>query len=457
VKRGRRPPGPSGTLLLGNLGDFRRDYLGTLTRYTREHGDCVGLRLGPYPTWYFSHPDQIEEVLVTQARKLKKPFVQQLVRPLVGDGLLLSEGDKWRKNRRMLQPPFHKARLEHYAAQMVEIATREISRWRDGETRNLHDDMTRVTLAVVARALFDADAEKDGRVVADALTQALSTVAVRMGQAFPLPMWIPTPQNLALRRVVRRLDEIVFQYIAQRRADGDPENNGRQDLLSLLLAARDEEDGSQMTDVEVRDEAMTLFLAGFETTSITLAWSLRLIAEHPAVGERLRSELATVLGGRPATFADMPQLRYTSFVINEAMRLYPPAWGIARAVAEPVEIGGWPIPKGGNIMVAPWVVHRDPRWWDEPEAFKPERWEGDLQKRLHKFAFFPFGGGPRVCIGNGFALMESVLVLATIASRYALEAIGPRSAPEVQFTLRPKGGVKLKLRALAPAVRTATA
>jgi cytochrome P450 len=438
----RLAPGPRGRLLSGNLTEMRRDLLGLYTRCARDYGDVFSLRFGLRRVTFLCHPDLIEEVLVTHARNFTKHYALRMNRTLLGNGLLTSEGDFWLRQRRMIQPAFLRDRVAAYAPVMVQYADRAADRWRDGEERDLLEDMTRLTLEIIARTLFGADVSGKAHEVGEALTGAMGTFGSRFFRVIRIPEEVPTPTNLRIRRAVARLDKIVYDMIEQRRAGGgDPG-----DLLSILLHARDEDDGGHMTDKQLRDEAMTLFLAGHDTTALTLSWTWFLLAQHPTETDRLQVELRDVLGGRPPTVDDLPRLPYTEAVIQEAMRLYPPAYAIGRQAIAACEIGGFQVPAGGTIVMSQWIMHRQARWFNEPERFRPERWLDGLARKLPKYAYFPFGGGPRICIGNTFAMLEAVLVLATLARRFRCTlAPGTVVRPRPQFTLRPEPGVPVLL------------
>jgi cytochrome P450 len=308
--------------------------------------------------------------------------------------------------------------------------------WRDGERRNIHEEMMGLTLAIVAKTLFDADVAEEAREIGEAL-EVVMDVNTDPRRLLFVPTWLPTPANLAMRRAARRLDRVIYRIISERRANKQDAG----DLLSLLLHAQDE-DGSRMTDTQLRDEAVTLFLAGYETTAINLSWTWWLLAQHPEVEKKLHAELAAVLGGRSPTFDHLPALRYLEMILTESLRLYPPAWSMVRMAIDDSEIGGYRVPAGCGVAVSQYVVHRDPRFFDSPDEFRPERWEGDLAKRLPKFAYFPFGGGPRICIGNSFALMEASLVLATVAQKFHLSLVPNQIVePLPSITLRPKNGI----------------
>jgi cytochrome P450 len=402
----------------------------------------VDLRLGPMRVRVLNHPDLIEEVLVTKARHFIKHGPLRQARPSLGNGLLTSEGDFWRQQRKLSQPAFHRDRVAAYAATMVAATERMLAGWGDGQVRDVQDDMMRVTLEIVAKCLFDADVSGDAADCSAAMETLIRSFNARVNRWVKLPMWLPTASNLQFRRAMGRLDRIIFAIIAERRASGED----RGDLLSMLLHAQDEDDGRRMTDRQLRDELMTLFMAGHETTANTLAWTWMLLAQNPAAEAKLHAELDTVLEGRAPTIADLPRLVYADRVITEALRVYPTVWLLGREAVEPCTIGGATVPVGLTLWMSQWVLHRDARFFDDPESFHPDRWGEGLARRIHRYAYFPFGGGPRICIGNSFAQMEAVLLLATIARRYRLLLVpGAVVRPFPTMTLRPDGGVKVVL------------
>ena len=429
-----------------DFGNLRRmfgaDVLAGMTYIHRRYGPLVRTRL-PLQLYFVADPGCIEEILVKKAESFRKDRTSRLLARVVGNGLLVNEGESWRRQRRLLQPAFHQRQLQSYAELMVGAIERASGQWRDGEARNVHEDMMGVTLTIVAEALFGADLSADaarmGRVISDLMEEFGRILGITA--RFQPPAWVPTPANRRLRASTRKVDQVILGVIEARRAHGGDAD----DLLSLLVRARDE-DGGTMTDAQVRDEAVTLFLAGHETTALALTYALYLVAEHPDRQVRLSEELDRVLDGRRPTLGDLESLTYTEAVVLESMRLYPPAWGIARQALTDVEIGGCHFPKGAEFVMSPWVVQRDPRSFDEPEAFRPERWEGDLARRLHRFAYFPFGGGPRVCIGNRFAMMEAKLVLARTVQRFRFETTPDTTLSLLpSATLRPRHGVRLRL------------
>jgi cytochrome P450 len=437
-----RPPGPPQTWLFGNLREFSRDQLGALTRWKREYGDFVEARFGARRVVFANHPDLVEEVLVKQNRKFIKHFRLRRTRRVLGQGLLTSEGEFWRSQRRLAQPAFHRERITTYARLMVEYTERMLETWSPGQVRDVQDDMMRLTLEIVAKTLFDAEIRGATADASGAMETLMRSFIARTGSLVTPPHWVPTLLNIRVERAIRRLERILAAIITERRARGED----RGDLLSMLLHAQDEESGRRMSDQQLRDEVMTLFMAGHETTANTLAWVWFLLSEHPDVEARLHVEVDRVLGGRPPTVADLPRLGFTENIITEALRVYPTVWMIGREAIDPVELDGFQIPAGTTVFMAQWVVHRDSRWYDDPEVFRPERWEGGLIQRIHRYAYFPFGGGPRICIGNQFAMMEATLILATIARMYRIR-LAPDAviAPLPTATLRPAHGVKVIL------------
>jgi cytochrome P450 len=438
----RRAPGPPGTLGVRNVFRFATDQLTLLRDLADRYGDVVQLKVLGKPWFLISHPDDVEAVLVKHARiMLRDEYVVILERAL-GKGLLTSEGDLWKRQRKLMSQAFVPKRIKSYGETMVAVTETALRPWRDGETVNLHEEISRITMQVAAEVLFgEGISTDDVLAVREGMEDVNEYLANSPEAISKLPAWVPTPRNLRVTRAVERLDEVMYRIIARRRA-----GPVRDDLLGTLLAAQDD-DGHRMTDKQLRDEAITLFLAGHETTALLLAHTFYLLSKHPDVERRLFAEVDAVLGGRAASADDVRALSLTERVLKETMRLYPPAWTTGREVAEDVEIGGYFIPKGSQILTSQWVVHRDPRWFPNPEGFDPDRWTPERAKELPKFAYFPFGGGPRVCIGNHFATMEAALVLATIVQRYRVELLaGQRLDLKPAVTLRQKGpGLRVRL------------
>ncbi len=436
-------PTVQGLPFLRNAVPFLRAPLRFLCHVREEYGDVARIGLGPIEMTLVSHPDLVEDVLLTRSKLFTKDrFLREQLRPVLGQGLLSSDGDFWRRQRRLAQPAFHRDKIAAYGDIMVDHASRLAREWRHGEIRDVHKDMMRLTLEIVARTLFGANVGDHAEEVGSALEVVLAVVADPLEIFFPILQRMPTRNRRAFDQAVKKLDSIVYGVIEQRRKSGATETN---DLLSMLLHARDE-DGSSMSDEQLRDECMTLFLAGHETTALNLSWTWMLLSQHPEVDAALAKELRDVLGDRPATFADLPKLRITGHIIMEALRLYPPAWSIGREAREDLEIGGFLVKRGEHVGCSPWSIQRDPRWFDRPDEFLPERWDGDLAKKLHRYAYFPFGGGPRFCIGQAFAQMEAVLLLATLARDFRAEVLArPRIVASPSVTLRPKPGVRARL------------
>lgn len=386
--------GPKGWPILGNTIAFRRDTLGFLTGCARQHGDIVPFRVGPWPMLALSDPDRIETVLVIQRDRFAKHrhFWRQ-VTAMFGKGLLTSDGDLWRSQRRLAAPAFAGPPLHGYGDDVVRITEEAVGKWRDNEVRDVRVDMMGLTLAIAAKTFFDATIEQDVANMGAASDDIMKEMVARISRPFHIPDIVPLPGHLRYRRAIQQVESVVYRMIDERRAT---ERYG-DDLLSRFMLARDEA-GQPMSDVQLRDEAMTLLFAGHETTSLAVTWSCYLLGQHADIHAEATAEVRRVLGNRSATADDLPALRTIDNVVTEAMRLYPPAWAVAREALEDVELGGHPVPAGTAIVMSQWVVHRDPRWFESPQAFRPSRWTDAFRKALPRFAYFPFGGGPRICI-----------------------------------------------------------
>jgi cytochrome P450 len=437
----RRPPGPKPHFLIGNFPLGSRDPLSLFSRWAREFGDIFYYRAGWIHVYFLNHPDLIENALITQQQKLLKDRVIQNSRWFLGDGLLTSEGPSWMRQRRLCQPAFRRERMAAYSQIVTQCAQEMLATWSVGEIRDVHQSMMRLTLRVVARVLFSVEVQRETERVQQALNLLMKHSSGGRMILPPLIRFLPLPFLIRVRRAVRQLDEVVYRIIRDRRAGGY--ENG--DLLSILMAARDE-DGSQLSDRQLRDEILTFLLAGHETTALSLSWTWHLLSQHPEIEHKLHGELTEELADRLPTFDDLPRLRYSENVIKESMRLYPPAWSLARTAATDLEIGGYRIPAGSNLVMSQWIMHRDSRFFAHPERFDPERWSGNEIEKLPRFAYFPFGGGPRYCIGASFAMMEATLLLAAIAQQFQLRSVpGHLLQPLPSITLRPKSAIRMSL------------
>jgi cytochrome P450 len=435
------PPGPKGKPLVGLLPQFRRDAPEFLLKVAREYGDIAHFNLGKQNMYFVNTPEYVQDVLVTHSGKFMKSPIMQRSKVLLGEGLLTSEKQFHLRQRRLAQPAFHRQRIAGYAATIVECAQRTSAGWKDGETHDISQDMMRLTLAIVAKTLFSADVEKDAPEIGQALTDVLGLFNMLMIPFTDLIQKLPLPSVRRFKRARDFLDKTIYGIIDERRRTGADHG----DLLSMLLLAQDEQgDGGSMTDTQVRDEAMTLFLAGHETTANALTWTWYLLSQQPEVEARMRKELQTVLAGRTPAFEDIPDLSYTEMVFAESMRLYPPAWGVSRLALENYSAGGYEIPKGSIVIMSPYVMHRNPKYFPEPDRFMPERWTPEFKETRPKFAYFPFGGGPRMCIGERFAWTEGILVLATIAQNWHLKLDPTQQvAHRAQITLRTRHGMRM--------------
>jgi cytochrome P450 len=435
------PPGPR-VPLLGSLVGPGRDPLRLLTRFAREYGDVTFFKLSAERCYFVNHPQYIRDVLVTNQRHFTKSRGLERAKRMLGEGLLTSEGATHLRQRRLIQPAFHRDRIAGYGRVMVDHATRMRDRWQHGDTFDISKEMMRVTLAIAGKTLFDTDVESKADEVGMAVTEVLESFWLNLLPGADYLERLPIPKLRRANAARRRLDALIYQMIADRRTSG--RDHG--DLLSMLIAAVDDEDGASggMTDQQVRDEAITLLLAGHETTANALTWTVYLLSQNPAAESALYEEVDRVLGNRPASVPDMASLLYTRRVVTEAMRMYPPAWLVGRRSTGSYALGQYDVPPRGIIFMSPFVMHRDARFFANPDRFDPARWTPDFEAALPKFAYFPFGGGVRQCIGEQFAWMEAVLVLATVAQRWRLSCVqGQRIVPQPLATLRAKYGIKM--------------
>ncbi len=436
-------PTVPGHPILGNLPAYRRDPLGFGRRVAAEYGDVVRLRVFNRQLFLVAHPEYIHQILVTDSSKFNKsPVYRIFLGRALGEGLLTSEGAKWRRQRKLAQPAFHHGRIASYAETMVAYAEETATGWRPGETLRVNEEMAQLTLRIVAQTLFSTDIRAQADRIGSALNELLEAVTEATSQPVFLPAWLPTRTNRRIRAGVKELDSVVYPLIRERRASSTDTG----DLLSMLLLARDEA-GQGMSDKELRDEAVTIVLAGHETTANALTWAWYELAQHPEVEARLHAELDEVLGDERPTLAHVKRLPYTESIIKETMRLYPPIPEFGRQATAEVRLGDHVIPEGAIMIVPVYAMHHDPRWFEAPDVFRPERFLS-TDKTLPKLAYLPFGGGPRVCIGNAFALLEATLLLATLAQRFRLK-LGPQQTvtPEATLTLRPKEGLRLDVQA----------
>ncbi len=438
------PPTVKTDLFGGHFISFRRrptEFLVNLAGL----GDVTRFRLGPQRAFFLNHPDLIRDLLVVSHQKFIKGRALQRAKRLLGEGLLTAEHEFHLRQRRMIQPAFHRQRIAEYARSMVDLGERISASWSDGDVLDIDREMMRLTLRIVAKTLFNADVDDDADEVGKALTDLINLFNYLL---LPFSEWLeklPFPQTRRFRKAKETLDRIIYGIIDERRRAGSDHG----DLLSMLLLAQDEDDGGRMTDEQVRDEALTLFLAGHETTANALTFTWYLLSQNPQAEAALHEELDRVIGDRPPTFEDYPQLKFTESVLAEAMRLYPPAWAIGRLATEDHQFSSFEIPKGSLVLISPYVTQRDSRFWDEPTRFIPERWETvSVKEASSKFIYFPFGGGIRRCIGEQFAWTEGVLLLASIARRWKFR-LDPEQTVELKpmMTLRPKHGMKMSIAA----------
>jgi cytochrome P450 len=421
---------------------FLRRRLPLMVESAERYGDIVLFKVGNERVYLFNHPDLVRDVLVTNQKNFTKSRALVRAKRVLGEGLLTSEGQFHLRQRRLVQPAFHRERIATYARSMVDYAVRTSSRWTDGARIDMHDEMMKLTLAIVAKTLFSADVEGEANEIGEALTTTFAAFNVGVLPFSEIIERLPLPYMKRFYAARARLDATIYRIIEERRTSGEDKG----DLLSMLLLAQDTEgDGGQMTDTQLRDEAMTLFLAGHETTANALTWTWYLLSQHPGVETRFHAEV-DALGDSPLGPENLVALPYTRMVLTESMRLYPPAWAIGRRAIDEFEVSGYRIPARSMVVVCQYITHRDARFFPQPEKFDPDRWRPEIAAMRPKFSYFPFGGGTRICIGEQFAWMEGILVLATIARRWRAKYVGD-APPEVhpQITLRPKNPLEMVL------------
>ncbi|NNE68537.1 MAG: cytochrome P450 [Pyrinomonadaceae bacterium] len=437
------PPSLKPGWIGGHFFKFRRRPTEFLTELA-SLGDITYMRMHRHPSYFLNHPDLIRDLLVTSHSKFHKGLALQRAKPLLGEGLLTNEGESHLRQRRMIQPAFHRKRIAEYAKSMSFYADRMASSWTGGEEVEIDKEMTRLTLEIVGKTLFNAEVDKDAKDVGEAMTELMNLFNFLLVPFSDVLQKLPIPPAKRCRDAQKNLDRVIYSIINERRKSGNDEG----DLLSMLLLAQDEDDGGSMDDKQVRDEALTLFIAGHETTANALIFTWYLLSEHPDKETKLNEELEQVLGGRVPGFEDVPKLKYTEAVIAESMRLYPPAWAMGRLAIEKHRFGEYDIPENALVLISPFTIQRDERFWNKPDEFIPERWaEKSIKQAGQEFIFIPFSRGVRSCIGESFAWMELVLVVATIAQKWKL-----RMVPEQKFglspvmTLRPKYGMRMQTR-----------
>jgi len=451
------PPGPK-RKPWGHLLAFHRDPIGFLMRIARDYGDLASFQMGPIHIWLPNHPDYIKDVLVTHHRNFSKR--RQVIRRrrrkvfpratwlklLLGEGLLTSEGDLHRHQRRILQPAFHPQRLATYGAVMTEYAARALKRWQDGDTVNIAQEMRGLTLPIAGKALFGADVESE----TEEISNAFATI-LRLHGRITMPLAImfrtfPLPTSQRFQRALDRLHVTISRCIHERQASG----TGGDDLLSILLHAQDSEgNGCGMTDAQVRDHMRTFSLTGYFTTTNALTWTCYLLSQHPDVEAKVHAELDSVLAGKLPTVDDLKKLPYTEMVFAEVLRLYPPIWIMSRWTLNDHEIGDYIIPANSLVVISQYVTHHDPRYFPDPFRFDPQRWTPEARAERPAFAYYPFGGGPRQCIGEGFAWMEAMLILATLAQQWQMRLVPGHPVdihPQAATTLAPRYGMPMTLK-----------
>ncbi|GAB4581810.1 MAG: cytochrome P450 [Anaerolineales bacterium] len=443
----RQAPSRSGHFLLGVLPDFQKDSL-KLFMEASKMGDVVHMRFGPRPMYQINHPEGVQHVLQSNNKNYSRnSFGNDIVKMVSGLNLFTSDGAYWLNQRRLMQPAFHRRNYHHFGKIMTDATLRMIERWQPAvqrhETLNMHHEMTCLTMEVVGQALFSVDLSGDSNLLGEAFLTTTGYAQHRFNHPFYPPLFIPTPLNRKVNRALHDVQKILQEMIDDRRRTGER----KEDMMTMLMEARYEDTGEAMNDEQLRNELGVMIGAGQETTSNLLTWIFHLLSANPDVEAKLLEEYDRVLGGRIPTMADLPNLPYTKMMVDEALRLRPPAWAVSTRVAmEEDIIMGYRVPKGSSVFISPYVIHHDPRFWDDPEQFIPERFTEENVEKRHKYSYIPFGAGPRKCIGNTFALTETYLILATLLPRYQLVAQpGAKAEPAAEFTLRVKGGLPMQV------------
>ncbi|MFF8609310.1 cytochrome P450 [Streptomyces sp. NPDC015346] len=440
-------PGPRGVPLLGNLPEFGKDPLAFFERL-RARGDFVSWRFGRGRALFIAHPDTIGELLTEVERTFDQPDLGIAFRTLLGHGVVVAKGADWRRKRSLVQPSVRPKQVRSYAATMAECAVALADRWSDGQRVDVKKEMAALTQLIAVRTIFGVDTAADAEAIGRAMDVAQKEIGAEFsGLGALLPDWVPTPGRARVKRATAVIDAEVSRIVARHR-DGDTE---RPDLLSRLLAAQDET-GAHLSDREIRDETVTLYIGGHETTSSTLVWAWHLLSHNPRVRTALTEELDRVLGDHEPGFDDYARLTYTQAIVKETLRLYPTIWLLTGIAKEGAVLGATPIPPGTRVWSSQWATHRDARWFTDPEEFRPERWgttEGEPAEEIPEYAWFPFGGGPRVCLGTRFAMVEAVLVLAVLARRFRLDLDPGEIRPVPSLTLQPDREVLATVRSRA--------
>jgi cytochrome P450 len=442
--KGKPVPVLRGLPLLGNMLDFQRDRLAFLMK-AAQYGEVVKYPIANIAFYQINHPEGIKRVLQDNNHNYIKGEMFDFVREVV-DGLLTLEGRPWLHQRRMMQPIFHRQHISKFGALFTQATRQMLNRWQtwaeSGEEIELTGEMTHLTMEIVTRALFGSAVVDEQNRISQAITTTLNHISFRYDVPFYPVLKVPTPHNLRVRTAIKTIDQIIYGIIQNRR--DHPEENG--DLLSLLLQARGEDTGSGMTIGQLRDEVLTFFIAGHETTAVLLSWVFYLLGTHPQVEERLYAEIENVLGGKTPAADDYPKLPYTRMVLEESLRLYPPAWITNRTAVAEDQICGYTIPAGATVAISPYVLQHHPDFWEQPEKFDPQRFSTEQIARRPHFAHFPFGGGPRQCIGSGFAMLEACLVLVTMLQHYHFHLVSDQQVvAKPGVTLRPRDGIRVQI------------
>lgn len=441
MKDFRQLPGPKGNLFLGNALELNQNILGFIERCAEQYGEIVPLRLGLTPACFIAKPEYVKQILQKREIFVKNTPDWRTLRTLTGQGLVTSEGDFWLRQRRMIQPVFYQQRIKAYAETMVQYTENLLLTWKDEEVRDINQDMMNLTLNIITKTIFDLELSgTEGKIIGDCLHLAMDWFFSQQKQGYLPLFWLPTPINLRYKAALKKMDRFIYDLIRQRRGS----KKDSRDLLSMLMELVDASDGIGMNDRQLRDELVSFMMAGHETTANLLSWTFMLLCQNPTVQSKLFAELQTVLNDRSPSIEDIDRLEYTRQIIKESLRLYPPVYALPRCPKNDCQLGDYTFPAGCFMIISPWLMQRSSKYFSNPEKFQPERWVNNLEKELPEGVYFPFGDGPRFCVGKGFAIIEATLILATILQNFKIELLSEHPiVPFPSITLRPKYGIKL--------------
>ena len=429
------------TLTFKDIQAYQEDRIAVMQQVIAEYGNLVQIRILWIKMLVVNEPDLVRDLLVKHAEHIHRdPYSGAVIKRMLGGGVLVAEGDEWKRKRKLVQPAFHATRIRDYADVMARYTREAVAAWQTGDELTIDNAMTQLTLRIIAKTMYNVDIVEQTAAIGRNMATITEIGEEQLGEPYILPAWVPTPRNRRQNQALGNVHELLLGIIRDRVQSGKDEG----DLLSMLIQARHEEDGSALSERELLEECLTLFVAGHETTAAVMTWTWYLLSQNRAVFLKLQNEIDSALGGEPVTFESLAQLPYTEWVIKEALRLYPPAWTIGRVAITDFELGGREVKKGTVVMASPYLLHHSAEFFPDPERFWPERWADD-QPQPHRYAYIPFGAGPRVCLGNMFAMMEARVILATIVQRVELDCLSEDVAYQLKLTLRPKNPIRMRV------------